>query len=263
MNHTRHDPWAHRRGEPRVFALAWSLYLLAAVTGAIVWIVRGQTTASAAGPAARIVLVVINIGIVVGWPMVRLSQRSPRDERPPRSASGSALVDMLIVFVPAQVIVWPLSWVARWPLEIAAAIVGLMAAWSLLTCAVVALATGPLCPSGRLLGLARTLWMVLWLAVLGTPAILWAAPRGGGQPPGPANGWRDGQRRVPGWVPTASPLSAVHAMTGKTLSGVVDPLTPRQWEALAAPALLGTGLWTVAALSEAVLSRRRRPARSG
>ena len=57
-------------------------------------------------------MIAISAGICVLWPMVRLSQELPRGRR-----FGSALLDVLVVGVPVQMVLWPLSLLAGWPLE--------------------------------------------------------------------------------------------------------------------------------------------------
>src|ERR1043166_1453153 len=95
------DPWAHRRGEPRTFAALWLLFLFAATilsVGAVG--IFGLMSTDVYRPAARVMLEIVAIGVVVLWPMVRLSQAAPAF--PLRAMLGDAVV----VLVPAQAVIW-------------------------------------------------------------------------------------------------------------------------------------------------------------
>src|SRR5947207_1904454 len=77
----RADPWAHRRGEPRIFAFLWTLFLFAATGFTFMAAVSmGGTSADVMRPATRALLAVTAAGVVLIWPMVRLSQAP--DEHP-------------------------------------------------------------------------------------------------------------------------------------------------------------------------------------
>src|SRR5262249_53298101 len=135
----RGDIWAHRRAEPRLFAFLWSVYVLIAVMGSILWLARmpaGSTGASSMySPAARTLLVVIAAGITVLWPMTRLSQAAPE-----RDPVGSALADLLVVQLPVQMVIWPMALLANWPGPVVMAVAMLFLAWGLLTGGILALA---------------------------------------------------------------------------------------------------------------------------
>jgi hypothetical protein len=123
------DPWAHRRGEPRTFAAAWILFVFLATVLSVGAVgVFGILSTDVYRPAARGLLEVVTIGIVILWPMVRLSQEAP--ERALRSIA----IDVLIVVVPAQVVIWPqaLAWMAAWPPNVVAAVSLLISGWGVL-----------------------------------------------------------------------------------------------------------------------------------
>src|SRR5262245_56761146 len=68
-------PWSHRRGEPRTFAAIWLLFLFAATilsVGAVG--LFGLVSTDVYRPAARVMLEIVTVGVVILWPMVRLSQ---------------------------------------------------------------------------------------------------------------------------------------------------------------------------------------------
>jgi len=130
------DPWAHRKGEPRPFALLWAMYLLISA-GATIFAVRPITVPTQWQfiYACRAMVVMIMIGITVLWPLVRLSQRAP-DRR-----VFSMVIDALIVLVPASVVLAPMTMLTRWPYEIVVGLGASVWAWGLLVAALVLLGT--------------------------------------------------------------------------------------------------------------------------
>lgn len=230
----RPDPWAHRRGEPRVFAFLWTVYVLVCVAGSVLWLARSSSvTASTYGPAARIMLMVVSAGAIVLWPMLRLSQTAPRG-----SPLRAAAADVLVVLFPMQMVVWPLIMLAQWPLGIVAAISALTAAWVVLVGGVQALAfaverrraNGP----GNW---SRALWMLLCLALAGA-APLAALMRRAIEGP---------QASVPDWWSILSPFTAIGAVTGHGFSGPQAPVNEQQWWAIAGIGGAALALWALAA----------------
>lgn len=218
------DPWAHRRGEPRVFAFFWTLYVLLAVAGSVSWVARfAPVTAGSYAPAARIMLLVVAVGATVLWPMTRLCQASPG-----RGAAANALADVLVVLIPLQMIIWPLIFLAQWPARTVAALAALCAVWVALVGAVLALALGERSQSPRDPALlARSLWMMLiLLLVLGAPFVLMIIGK-----------------NAPVWLPMLSPLSAVSDVTGQGMSGPQRPVSELQWRMILATGALAGALW--------------------
>lgn len=125
----RPDPWAHRRGEPRTFAVLWLFFVLGCLAVTIGGVgVLGMLHPDVYRPAARALLAVVAVGVSVVWPMVRLSQDYPT------RALRSAFVDLLVVTPPALLLVWPqcLPWMAGWPIEAALAISLSYSGWAVL-----------------------------------------------------------------------------------------------------------------------------------
>lgn len=125
----RRDAWAHRRGEPRVFAALWALYLFACAIASLgASGMAGEGSAEVYRPTARVMLVLVGLGVGVLWPMLRLSQQSP--EHPRRAAAA----DLAVVVLPMQVLVWTqaLPWMSGWSLGVVAAAGAHMTAWAVL-----------------------------------------------------------------------------------------------------------------------------------
>lgn len=231
----RPDPWAHRRGEPRTFAFFWTMFILIAVAGSVMWVARyAALTTGAYAPAARIMLIVVGVGMTLLWPMVRLSQASP-----PRPVPLHALIDTWIVLLPIQVVLWPLVFLAGWPASIVLGVAGNFLAWGLLTGGVLAIAlSGPTPPlqhprDPRLVG--RTLWMLSMVALtLGAPLIILllrvASPDG----------------TFEDRLSMFSPLTSVAVLTGRGMLGPQNPIAAWQWECILAVLLAGCAAWVLA-----------------
>src|SRR5262245_36263588 len=98
----RVDRWAHRRGEPRVFAFLWTLFLFAATaTTFLAALSAGSSTPDVMRPATRALLAVTITGIVLVWPMIRLSQSADRHP------IGGVAQDLVVILIPVQAVIWP------------------------------------------------------------------------------------------------------------------------------------------------------------
>lgn len=228
------DPWKHRRGEPRVFAFVWTLYMLAAVLGSLLWISRTSVLAgSAYGPAARIMLLMIAIGATVLWPMARLSQLLPTG-----NVVKATLADLLIVALPIQVIVWPLIFLAGWPMQTIVGLAVLMVVWPALMGGLIALAqaiarrTGP---EGVFSVVAPACFMTVALAgVLVGPVMIGLARRQSLDP-----------TRATPWL--FSPLTHIFRLAGMGLNTPRSTISSIDWSMLGAVGGAAGGLWFLAA----------------
>jgi hypothetical protein len=160
--------WSHRRGEPRIFAFFWTLYLLLATIGAF-WSVGapGVPDPMALRPAARAVLAAITVGVTLLWPMTRLSQILP-SVRPHRIARAIGQ-DLIVLLVPAQAIIWPQIAMAGWPVPVVAALACSLTVWALLIGALLALAM-------MLTGERRGWWMLAFVAIAGLGPLVALGP---------------------------------------------------------------------------------------
>ena len=70
-----------------------------------------QPTSTSYTPAARMLVVAIMIGILIAWPLARLSCTRPR--RP----LVTACLDMVSLAALTQIVIWPLRLVTTWPVE--------------------------------------------------------------------------------------------------------------------------------------------------
>lgn len=227
-----------------MLALLWTVYVMLAVAGSVLWVARFTVlTRSSYGPAARIMLVVVAVGIFVLWPMVRLSQATARGGR--WGVLRGVLGDVVVILIPVQTVLWPLLILAAWPLNTVLGVAGVVLAWTWLVGGVLALALG----GARVerYGDARALWRTAWMVGV-LALVLW----------GPAARLALGGRPGPSWLDMASPLTAVASVTGVGLAGPQGPLTRLQWAFIAGVAGVGTGVWGLAWARAAVGGRRRR-----
>lgn len=213
------DPWAHRKGEPRPLALGWSLYLLSAA-GLTVLRVRSLTAPSAEqfAEAARGLLLMVLVGVSILWPMVRLSQEAPR------KINRSLAVDLCVILVPAQAVIWPLPVLTHWPFSVAGGLALAVASWGVLS-------AGVLSAAFRWSDtLPRWGWMVVaiapWLTALGVLVFQGAA--GGGGAPG-----------------CLSPGTAAWALTYAP-SGLPPVMQSWEWVLTAAAGAAGVVVWFLA-----------------
>jgi hypothetical protein len=233
-----HDPWAHRRGEPRVFALLWTLYLFAATAITMLSVIaRGLPGADAMRPAARAMLITVAAGIALVWPLVRLSQQ--RDDRP----IAATMHDLIVLLVPVQAIVWPqtLWWLARWPLEVVAAVALSLISWAVLIGGLIALAYStdprfaPAGPTHRDV-LRRSGWMTLVICIVLLPTIPAVF--------GPAF-------ETTRWWWMLSPITAAAELVrDRSWSGISTAVTAGHWWLITATALAALPAWGVAAARE-------------
>ncbi len=166
--------WAHRRGEPRTFALLWTLYLMLSTLVMFASLSASPSvTPEVYRPAARVLLVSVMIGITLLWPMTRLSQLGP-SKRP----IASVLKDLVVVLLPVQALVWPhaLGMLSGWPLSVVAALALSMGAWALVTGGVLGIALATMRPESG--AGVRGAWMAVFV-VLSVGAPVWFLVAGG------------------------------------------------------------------------------------
>lgn len=224
--------WSHRRGEPRVFALVWMLFLMG-VTG-IMFASLSDAFFVSPGitrPAARGMLLATTAGIVLMWPALRLSQQPA--ERPVRFV----LRDLFVLLIPAQAVIWPnaLRELGDWPLLLLLALAAMQGAWALVIGGLIALADAT--AGRRRAPASRGLWMLAVIAVvLAAPlAGLWLNDPGGADPTVPR----------PGWM--FSPFTAVLEITReRDAAGIPVSVTPIHFRLIAATACAGAGLLCLA-----------------
>ncbi|MBX3379645.1 MAG: hypothetical protein KF805_06095 [Phycisphaeraceae bacterium] len=145
------DKWSHRRGEPRNFAFLWAIYLmLGSIIALGVVLAGGIVTLDAYQPLSRGLVVTLAVGVMIFWPLMRLSQAAPEEGSP-----VSVLKDLAIVLIPLQAVIWPQMVLARWTPDIVLATSLAMIAWGFLIGGLLAIGTR-----------SNTTWRSAWMAVI-------------------------------------------------------------------------------------------------
>lgn len=238
---TGHDRWAHRRGEPRVFAFLWTLFLLGATLlgfgslGAI-----GMIDADTYRAVARIILVSVAVGVVIVWPMTRLSQVTPV-----RHGTRAAFIDFIVIALPLQAVVLPQVFLPfGWNWMIVVALSAILIAWTFAIAGVLAIAfTHGGSRAVRSPPTRGWLWMlVIVVAAFGVPAGLLISTTirtGTGQGSGASNGIR----RL--WL--ASPVTGVYELTRRRpYTSIAPTLDRNDWIVIGSPAAIGSVFWLIA-----------------
>lgn len=222
--------WSHRRGEPRIFAFFWTLYLLLATIAAF-WSVGapGAPDPMALRPAARAVLAAITVGVALLWPMTRLSQEPP-SVRPGRIMRAVGQ-DLIVLLVPAQAIIWPQLAMAAWPLPVVAALACSLTAWALLIGSLLAMAQ-------MLAGARRGWWMLAFVAIAGLGPLVALGPGGMGH----------ADRSFDWWWMTSPITTGFELSRDRPWTGAAAAVADGHWRAIAFVGALAAFGWLWAAI---------------
>lgn len=212
------DPWAHRKGEPRLFTLLWAIYLM---IGAMATIFATRTLGAPTPAAYRAgclaMITVVAAGATILWPLTRLSQRSPK------GASLAVMVDLVVILLPIQAVVLPMPLLTRWPWEVTLAMSLVVSSWTLLIGGVIALGID------RPPGVHRAVLMALICAlVLGGPGLALF---------GPGAGWPGMQTAM-----LASPVTAHWALTGAP-PNLKPAMSASEWAMVLLPLVTAGAVW--------------------
>ena len=165
-------------------------------------------------PGVRLMLVCIGIGLMIGWPLLRLSQSATA--RP----ILQTVLDLIVLLSLIQVVIWPLRLVTPWTLARTAALDATLVGWTVLGGAVVASAVGSDRNGVRNLAITACLAMCL----LGPALAIIAAIVGGSA----------------GQLMDIGPLVAVYRLS----QGAAAPVTDPQWVMIAMPTAAAGLAWT-------------------
>jgi hypothetical protein len=238
------DRWAHRRGEPRIFAFIWTIFLFAATATIFVFAFSsGTASPEVIRPATRLLLAVMMAGIVLVWPLIRLSQAVDRHP------VAGVMQDLVVVLIPAQAVVWPqwFTWLGRWPFSVIAAISALSVAWAFLAGALLSLAhSSHLAAALRAAPDRPVRWPAgVWMLAFVILALGGAAPLMLGEIGVPAAADPVPPPFRAAWM--CSPISAVYELTrDRAWSGVNAAVEPAHWRAIGWVAAAAAPLWLAA-----------------
>lgn len=198
-----------------------------------------QLHAASYTPAVRLLLLSIMSGLVIAWPLVRLS--GGLRAWPIRQT----LLDLVVLICLAQVVIWPLRLVTSWSPARSAVIDLCLIGWGAAIAAATSIGS---IPARRGMHILRTGAMtVILLLALGVPAATLLTGESlpfGGPPPLDAGG---------DWWAKAS-LSPLTAMAAITDGGPARP-TDIEWQAAMRGWWVAAALWLVALLTHPILPR--------
>jgi hypothetical protein len=141
---TSESPPEHRQADapPPSVVLPRALIFLASIWLIGSWVIAiglkrpVQPSSSSYEPGVRLMLICLTTGLMVGWPMLRLSQvHTPLPVR-------QTILDLVVLLSMVQVVLWPLRLVTTWPVMRTAAIDATITGWLLIFGAVIAAAIG-------------------------------------------------------------------------------------------------------------------------
>lgn len=240
---TKTRDWSHRRGEPRGLILLWTVFIMAAAVS----ILAPVAIDSAPGPisyrpAARLLMVVTSVGLVVLYPLVRLSQVG--EARPVRSG----LRDLVVLMAPLAFLVASSSLLSRWPVVVSLAAWCALLAWGLIAVGLAAIGNALFGAKQALAG--RAVLMLLCLAsTLGGLLLAEVAVRGPAEPAVIA------RTPTPGWM-TSAPGSVYEVTRDRFWTGRAAAVSLEHWAAIGVTGCLGGATLAAAGVCSA-LSRTR------
>jgi len=123
-----------------------------------------QPQAASYAPSIQLLMMLIGIGIAIGWPLLRLSAR------PSSMPTAQAALDGLSIFVLFQVVVWPLRLVTNWTIARAVAVDASIASAIMLTAAILSITQGSCSPRTRAGGMLAAVVLVLAPLAIGARA---------------------------------------------------------------------------------------------
>lgn len=179
-----------------------------------------QTDSASYTPGIRMMLLSVTIGLMIGWPLLRLSQR------PAAAPFRLTVLDLIVLLALLQVVLWPLRLVTPWTATRTAAIDATLGTWTILAGAVVASASGSQRSGPRLLAMLACLGMCL-----AGPALAWVGVMAG----------VDAIDMI-----HLSPIIALRALGSE--GGA--PVSTEQWVSLSVIGVAGAAVWTALGLWE-------------
>jgi hypothetical protein len=240
------DLWRHRRGEPRLFAFFWLVWMTIASALCLAPLgPLGLMDVDASRPACRRLLLLMMVGAVVLWPTIRLSQALPR------SPVRAIFQDFIVVLIGAQAILWPMMLLGWWAARDIAGVAGVLAAWMLVAGAAIVVAMRHIEKlervAARPMHVARALWTLLIMVgafavpLVGLAMGLW-------RPTAAASLWA-----------MTSPMTAVYELLrDRRTAGPGAYIQQIHWRAIGVTLCVGLIAWGIAL----ALNARVRPARS-
>jgi hypothetical protein len=212
---------------PRSLIFAASLWLIGSWILALGLRAPIHPSSASFTPGVQVMLLSIAIGLLIAWPLHRLSQK------PSPWPLVQTILDLIVLLALVQIVLWPLRLVTPWPALRTAAIDATLASWTALVGAVIAASIGSRSPAPRALAMLAC----LAIALLG-PALAWLRALGG------VGSSSIDTLQSPMGLLQLSPLFALHSLG----EGGGSPPLPAEWSAILVVALAAAAAWTVLGL---------------
>ena len=196
-----------------------------------------QPQAATYSPSIQMLMMLVGVGIAIGWPMLRLSGR------PSSTPTAQAALDGLSIFVLLQVVVWPLRLVTSWTLARAIAVDAAIAASIMLTAGILASTQGSRSPRVRIAGMI----VLVALVIAPTTALLIVPEDAATGSPSDSASW-----------PHLTALSAPALLSRCAEPSTIDPSHADRGVLFRAFAL-GSAAWAVALGVHAARQRGKTP----
>lgn len=219
---------------PRGLIFLASMWLIASWISSIGLRPPVQPSAPSYTPAVRLMIFLVSLGLLIVWPLMRLS------EPPARWGVRRTLLDLVVLLSLTQVVVWPLRLVTAWSTGRTLLIDLTIVAWTGMIAAIVAV---------TLMREHASRWfaMALCLALcIGGPAALWIL-----RPIAPALAGD----LTASTVERFGALTSIHRLTG----GEPGPVGVTEWRYLAVLGGAALAAWVAVAVL-AILGRSGSPA---
>lgn len=211
---------------PRALIFLGSLWLIGSWFLAIGIRPPVQPSAASYEPGVRLMLLCVTTGLMIGWPLLRLSQvPSPAPLR-------QTMLDLAVLLAMVQVVLWLLRLVTTWSPLRTAAVDAALAGWAILAGAVIAGAVGSPRSGPRHLAMIVCLAMCLLAPALAVVGVM---------------GGVDSITLI-----ELSPLLAVRSLG----DGGGAPLTMHQWRWIGLLFLAGAAAWLALGLFQWIQGRR-------
>lgn len=228
---------------PRGLIFLASLWLIGSWQLSLGGIAPIQPTSTAYVPGVRMMVQCLAIGVIVAWPLLRLS------EAPCSWSVRRSLVDLIALVALVQIVIWPLRLVTPWSIARLVAIDLTLVSWMAIVGAIIAISsrsslrriadTSGMVPAEAPPGRCRTIGMLLILAVaLGGPLIA-------GLPAHRSIESIDLLASVRASMVATSPFVALHALASTGAGPLREPERIVTIAAMLAAVLAWLGLWTV------------------
>lgn len=121
---------------PRALIFLASIWMIGSWVATIGLSPPVHPSSSSYEPGVRLMLVCLAAGLLIAWPLLRLSQA------PAPAPRWQTILDLIVLVAMVQVVIWPLRLVTRWSLERTAALDALLLSWTVVVAVIVASAIG-------------------------------------------------------------------------------------------------------------------------